>query len=258
MSLSDRVASRVDALFDGLIDGATGSARAIGAVIVAVAVAGMGWVGLLGASSQSPGGLSLPPEAVPVGSLGGSWPAGTGPWVDTPAWATDPADAVSLSEPTTPLRISAPRVSAALADQPPVVATLVDVARRHGVDPHLVVALAWHESRWDPTARSSEGAVGVLQVKPSTVEQVSEEIGRPLAPRDPADNATAGVVYLSWLLGRFDTTRDALIAYNQGTGALRQHGPYPSATWFADVVLATRAAFAKARWAPQFGDGARE
>lgn len=249
MSLPDRIASRVDALLDGLIEGATRTARAIGAGLVAVAVAGVGWVGLLGASWEPDDDVALPPDAIEVGALSGPLPAGTGPWVDTPDWNDDP-NAVSLGQPTTPLRTSAPRIFAALTEQPPVVDTLVDVARTHGVDPHLVVALAWHESRWDPSARSSEGAVGVLQVKPSTVQRVSQEIGRPLTPFDPVDNATAGVIYLSWLQERFPTTRRALIAYNQGGGALRDHGAYPTAAWFAESVLATRDAFAKARWAP--------
>lgn len=249
MSLPDRIASRVDGVLDGLIEGGTRTARATGAGVVAVAVAAVGWVGLLGASWEPADDLALPPEAVAVRTFDDPRPPGTGPWGDTPDWSDD-ADAVSLGHPTTPLRTSAPRIFAALSEQPRIVDTLVDVARAHGMDPHLVVALAWHESRWDPTARSSAGAVGVLQVKPSTVERVSEEIGQPLRPRHPVDNATAGVIYLSWLQERFPTTRQALIAYNQGGGALREDGAYPSAAWFAEAVLATRDAFAKARWAP--------
>ena len=249
MVLPDQLTRRVDALIDGLIEGGTRQARAVGAGVIAVAVAGLGWVGLLGAAWQPRDEPARPPGTDPVGTLEGSWPLGAGAWPGAATWG-EASDAVSLGEPTVPLRESAPRIFAALSEQPPVLSTLVDVARAHEMDPHLVVALAWHESRWDPSARSSKGAVGVLQVKPSTVARVSEAIGKPLQPRDPTDNATAGVIYLTWLQERFATTRRALIAYNQGVGALRRDGPYPGAAWFAEAVLATRAAFAEAGWAP--------
>lgn len=252
MSLPDRVASRVDSLLDGLIEGATRQARATGAGVIAVAVAAVGWVGLLGAAweAEPDPDIALTPGAgIGAGRLL-TPPAGTGPWNDPAAWSAS-ANAVSLGQPTVPLRTSAPKIFARLDErQPPVLQTLVDTARTHGVDPHLVVALGWHESRWNPQARSSAGAVGALQVKPATVERVSRELDRPLSPHDPVDNATAGVVYLSWLQERFATTRRALIAYNQGGPALRRDGAYPGAEWFADAVLATRADLAQAGWEP--------
>lgn len=252
MSVPQRVASRMDAVLDGLVEGATRQARATGAGVIAVAVAAVGWVGLLGAAWEPDphSDIAFPPAAgIGAGRLL-TPPVGTGPWSDTAAWSAS-ANAVSLGQPTVPLRTSAPKLFARLDErQPPVLHTLVEAARAHGVDPHLVVALGWHESRWNPRARSSAGAVGALQVKPATVERVSQELGQPLSPHDPVDNATAGVVYLSWLQQRFATTRQALIAYNQGGGALRQDGAYPGAEWFADAVLATRADLAQAGWEP--------
>jgi soluble lytic murein transglycosylase-like protein len=39
---------------------------------------------------------------------------------------------------------------------------------KHGVNPYLVMGLAWHESGWQPSVISSAGAVGIMQVMPST------------------------------------------------------------------------------------------
>src|SRR5260221_4381076 len=41
---------------------------------------------------------------------------------------------------------------------------------KHGVNPYLVMGLAWHESGWNPNAISSAGAVGIMQGMPPTTD----------------------------------------------------------------------------------------
>lgn len=223
------------------------AARAMGAALVAVLVAGFGWMVLqayeatggdevLGGAGAGDGGILS--SATPGESLGGSLPMGDG------------EVAVSLGQPTMPLRHADADLAAALAEEPPVLDPLVEAARTHGLDPRLAVAVAWHESRWDPSARSHAGAVGMMQVQPATVQRVAREIGESLTPMDPVDNATAGVIYLSWLQDNFESTRRALIAYNQGSRALHEDGPYPSAERYAEAVLETRTHLEQAGWTP--------
>lgn len=139
---------------------------------------------------------------------------------------------------------------AAIERQPDELEPVVDAAQEQDVEPELAAALAWHESRWDQSARSHVGAVGVMQVMPSTAERVADRLGEPIDPTDPEDNALAGVAYLADLKDEFDATRDALIAYNMGSGQLREQGPLPQSEAFADRVLATAEDLAEVRWRP--------
>lgn len=217
--------------------------RAVGSAIVALLVAAVGWLALVAHQTASAGGPVLagdgPPAADAADDALPALRAGAGG-----------ENAVSLGEPNVPLGHADRTLADALAAKPPVLAPLIDAAQRHGVDPRLVLSVAWHESRLKPGARSHAGAVGIMQVKPSTVERVARELGRSLTPLDPADNATAGVVYLRWLTDEFDDLREALIAYNQGSRALRQDGAYPSAAAYAEAVLETRADLERAGWRP--------
>jgi soluble lytic murein transglycosylase-like protein len=134
---------------------------------------------------------------------------------------------------------------------PPQRATLKPIllraAAENGLPPDLVLAQAWVESNWQDSVVSSAQAVGVLQLTGPTVDFVSRQLLRldhPLDPLDPADNARMGTRYLRHLLSRTgNDLRQALIAYNQGLGALRRNGPYPEAQRYADRVLALRPMF---------------
>ena len=131
-------------------------------------------------------------------------------------------------------------IEAALAAEPPVVEPVIEAAERKHLEPELLVALAWHESRFNPDAVSHAGAVGVMQVMPGTLDWIADELDRTLDARDPADNALAAAAYLDRLLRAHDDATRALIAYNQGPTALADDGPYPAAETFADEVLRTR------------------
>jgi soluble lytic murein transglycosylase-like protein len=99
----------------------------------------------------------------------------------------------------------------------------VDAARRHGLDPDLVVAVAAVESAFRPTAVSPKGAQGVMQLMPGTARDLGV-----LDPLDPAANVDAGTRYLRDLLARFDgDLPKALAAYNAGPGAVARHQGVP-------------------------------
>jgi peptidoglycan hydrolase-like protein with peptidoglycan-binding domain len=112
-------------------------------------------------------------------------------------------------------------------------------AAKLGVSEHLVRALAWMESGYQPDVVSSVGAQGVLQVMPTTrdfVEQVL--VGHPV-PQTLDGDIEVGVLYLRHLLDQFDgNTGLALGAWYQGEAAVRQFGLYKVTKPFVTDVLA--------------------
>jgi soluble lytic murein transglycosylase-like protein len=118
-----------------------------------------------------------------------------------------------------------------------VVAT---TAARHGVDPQLALAVSWQESGWQMDRRSGAGAIGAMQVLPSTAAWMSMYAGRRLHPRRLADNATTGVRLLSILDSETSSQRRAVAAYYQGLGAVRSHGLYGETRAYVANVLALK------------------
>ena len=71
-----------------------------------------------------------------------------------------------------------------------------------GVDPQLVAALIYVESKFDPKARSTKGARGLIQIMPETASWVGAQKGLSLKVEDldrPEVNIPIGVWYLSYL-----------------------------------------------------------
>ncbi len=96
-----------------------------------------------------------------------------------------------------------------------------EAAERHHIDPALVRAVIETESGWNPTAKSRKGALGLMQLIPTTAVRfgVNDAFS-------PQQNVDAGVRYLKTLLQRYNGNLDlALAAYNAGEGAVdRAHG----------------------------------
>jgi hypothetical protein len=100
---------------------------------------------------------------------------------------------------------------------------ITTVAQAHGVDPLLVRALIQVESADRPTARSNKGAMGLMQLMPSTARQYKVR-----NPYDPKANIAAGVQHLKSLLDRMGGAVDlALAAYNAGEGAVKKFNGIP-------------------------------
>jgi LysM repeat protein len=115
-------------------------------------------------------------------------------------------------------------------------------ARRHGVDPNLALAVSWQEAGWQMHHVSSTGAIGAMQVMPSTGRWMSDVLGSRLQLRDLDDNATAGVLLLDLLLEQAPPRR-AVAAYYQGLDGVRRHGMYPDTRRYVANVLALKRQF---------------
>lgn len=126
----------------------------------------------------------------------------------------------------------------ALAEQPPqddVRRAIAAAASDYALDPALIEAVAWKESRFQHKARSRRGAVGVMQLLPSTAR------GLGVNPFDMAQNVRGGALYLRQMLGQFGgDVKLALAAYNAGPGAVRRHGgvpPYAETQNYVTAIL---------------------
>jgi soluble lytic murein transglycosylase-like protein len=99
----------------------------------------------------------------------------------------------------------------------------VAVARRHGIDSDLVLAVVGVESAFRPAAVSPKGAQGLMQLMPGTAAALGVRDAF-----DPAENLDGGIRHLGSLLTLYggDVAR-ALAAYNAGEGAVARHGGVP-------------------------------
>ncbi len=94
---------------------------------------------------------------------------------------------------------------------------------RYGVDPRLLHAVIWQESKYDTTARSHAGAQGLMQLMPATASRFNCH-----NVNDPEQNIEAGTKYLRWLLERFDgNVALALAGYNAGEGSVDKYNGVP-------------------------------
>jgi soluble lytic murein transglycosylase-like protein len=119
-------------------------------------------------------------------------------------------------------------------------------ASANGLDPALVMAVAWQESGWQNTVVSSAGAIGIGQLLPSTAEFVEHDlIGAELDPRIPADNIRMTARYIRFLLKRTGGDLDMTLAgYYQGLGSVASIGFLPSTKDYIAIVHSLRPRFA--------------
>jgi soluble lytic murein transglycosylase len=100
---------------------------------------------------------------------------------------------------------------------------LVAAARESGLDPWLIAGVARQESGFAAHAVSPRGAIGVLQLLPSTARLHARTLGLGSPPdlRDPESNLRIGARELSALMRRFGAVEPALAAYNAGVTRVR-------------------------------------
>lgn len=99
-------------------------------------------------------------------------------------------------------------------------------AKRYGVDPLLVKAVVWQESRFNPAARGTSGELGLMQIQEIAAQEWADtERHRAFLHEhclDPGTNTLAATFYLGKLLKRYARTDDpvpyALADYNAGRG----------------------------------------
>lgn len=97
------------------------------------------------------------------------------------------------------------------------------IAGRHGLAPELLHSVIKVESNYNPYAVSPKGALGMMQLIPSTARRfgVSDVF-------NPMENIEGGAAYLEYLMGLFHGDLPlALAAYNAGENAVAKYGTVP-------------------------------
>ena len=111
-----------------------------------------------------------------------------------------------------------------------------ELAPSFDLDPALVLEVVRMESNFDPRARSHKGALGLMQLIPSTARRFGVK-----DPFDPVQNLRGGMAYLRWLLQRFDgDLKLTLAGYNAGEAAVERHGgipPYDETRTYVGTIL---------------------
>jgi soluble lytic murein transglycosylase len=102
---------------------------------------------------------------------------------------------------------------------------IVTEAKRHQLEPSLVLAVMHIESLYDTFAVSDKDAMGLMQLLPSTGEWLAPQVGvewrGPQSLFDPIVNVRLGVAYLRQLADRYEgDIATALAAYNWGPGRI--------------------------------------
>jgi soluble lytic murein transglycosylase len=130
-------------------------------------------------------------------------------------------------------------------------------AQNYDLDPTLLAAVIYAESRFDPDVESTAGAVGLMQLLPDTAKGIALRTGGTKFVvsdlRDPEINVRYGSWYLDHLRARYDgDVRLALAAYHAGQGnvddwlAAGSGIAFPETQEYVDEVERVRRVYAKA------------
>ena len=99
-------------------------------------------------------------------------------------------------------------------DQAQVALEIARKAKQMGIDPKLAVALAYRESRLNPSTKNgTSGEIGLMQVMPATAKGMGFSVED---LRDPAKNIEIGLTYLKQGLDKFGDPMLAVAGYNAG------------------------------------------
>ena len=133
---------------------------------------------------------------------------------------------------------------------------VVGHAENYGLEPHLVAAVIYQESKFDADAVSESGAVGLMQLLPATAQGIADRTGgsgwheRDLV--NPELNVRYGSWYLRHLLDKYGNEELALAAYNAGQANVdrwREEGggiQFPETRHYVHRVQELKAIYARA------------
>ena len=124
-------------------------------------------------------------------------------------------------------------------------------ARNYGLEPQLLAAVIYTESKFDARARSRSGAIGLMQLLPETAKGIAARTGgrsfEVADLYDPEINVRYGSWYLRHLLAKYDgNLRKALSAYNGGQGNVDRGVEYAETREYVRRVRELREVYARA------------
>lgn len=100
---------------------------------------------------------------------------------------------------------------------------IIKYSSLNSIEPYLVASIINEESSFNKNAVSSKGAVGLMQLMPTTAEWICERLNTIYNKDDlfiPELNIKYGTYYLNYLIKKFKNKDTALVAYNAGEGVV--------------------------------------
>jgi len=97
-------------------------------------------------------------------------------------------------------------------------------AHKYQISPELITSIIFVESSFNPNAKSDKGAVGLMQILPSTANWICEINDIEYNEEkllNPEYNIKIGTCYFKYLFDKFDDIEMALVAYNAGEGTVK-------------------------------------
>lgn len=117
---------------------------------------------------------------------------------------------------------------------------ITDTASRFGLEPELVAAVIWQESKgnpgiktWEPKAKPPQYSYGLMQILPTTAKDMGF-YGSPEDLLDTAENLFWGTQYLKKQISRFGIP-GGIAAYNAG-GPYKTNGDYINQDYVNNVI----------------------
>ncbi|OGC29101.1 hypothetical protein A2311_03870 [candidate division WOR-1 bacterium RIFOXYB2_FULL_48_7] len=107
-----------------------------------------------------------------------------------------------------------------------ITAAIIKNSEEYNINPKLVTALIRRESKFNPRAKSSSGAIGLGQLLPSTAKGLKVD-----DPYDISQNVRGTVRYLRSLIDRFNgNVANAIASYLEGPNAVNRQGGFSGHT----------------------------
>ncbi|CDM68683.1 transglycosylase [Clostridium bornimense] len=102
---------------------------------------------------------------------------------------------------------------------------VLEYSEENDVDPLFIMSIIKAESNFNKDAKSNKGALGLMQVTPSTGEWIAEKLNEEIFEEDklfdPDTNIRYGIWYINYLSNQFDGNLNLIIAaYNAGPGSV--------------------------------------
>ena len=129
-------------------------------------------------------------------------------------------------------------------------------AKEHHLDPALMAAVIYQESKFRPSVESSSGAIGLMQLTPSTARGIAIRTGGNAFETSDLYNAEINIRYGAWYLDnlftKYHNERLVLAAYNAGQGNVDKwiaHGEdiqFPETRAYVSRVEHLKGVYAKA------------